>query len=146
MSVPRRRFPIPLALAWALLGLAGAGAQEKSGKAFGRPHIDAVKGEVKVLKDAEVVDFGKVVYKGRIDLNPTLKRIREGQALRHRNDGAIFLNKEGKLPRHKDREYYREFVVKMKGLPFPGPTRLIIGKKGEVYFTGDHYKSFVRVQ
>jgi len=142
----RRLCALILTLAWALLALAGASAQVKTEKKFGRPHIDAVKGDVKVLDNVKIIDFGKVVYKGRLDLNPTLKRIREGKATRHRNDGTFFLNKEGRLPRQKDREYYREFVVEMKGVSFPGPQRLIIGKKGEVHFTGDHYKTFTRVR
>jgi filamentous hemagglutinin len=144
MSELRRRFASILTLAWAVLVLPGASAQKDSD--FGRPHIDAVKGDVKVLTDARVVDFGKVIYKGKIDLNPTLKRIREGKSARHRNDGAIFLNREGKLPKKRDREYYREFVLKKKDLPFPGPQRVIVGKEGEVYFTGDHYKTFTRVR
>jgi filamentous hemagglutinin len=144
MSVPRLCAKI-LSLVWLLLLLPTAPAQNKTDRNFGRPQIDAVKGEVKVLTDVEIIDFGKVIYKGRLDLNPTLKRIRDGKATRHRNDGAIFQNREGKLPR-KDRDYYREFVVEKKGLPFPGPQRVIIGKKGEVYFTGDHYKTYTRVR
>jgi hypothetical protein len=145
MSKPRLCAAL-LSLAWALLAPAAAPGEGKPYKTFGRPHIDAVTGEAKVLSDARVVDFGKVVYQGRIDVNPTLKRIREGKRLEHRNDGTIFRNREGKLPRHKDRDYYREFVMKMKGVPFPGPVRVVIGKKGEVYFTGDHYKTFTRVR
>jgi filamentous hemagglutinin len=34
----------------------------------------------------------------------------------------------------------------MKKTPFPGPQRVVIGKKGEVYYTGDHYNTFTRVR
>ena len=112
---------------------------------FGRPHITAVKGPVKIIARAQVKNFGKTIYRGRIDINPTLKRIRAGRRLRHRNDGAYFQNRERRLPRKTDRKYYREFVHKMKGFPFPGPQRVIIGKSGEVYYTPDHYRSFTRV-
>jgi filamentous hemagglutinin len=135
-----------LALAGCLISARPGLGQAKPDERFGRPHIDAVKGEVDVLKDAKVVDFGRVIYKGKIDLNPTLERIREGKKLDHRNDGAIFRNREGKLPRQRDPNYYREFVLKMKGIPFPGPQRVILGKKGEVYYTGDHYNSFKKVR
>src|SRR5438270_175680 len=111
MSQPCQRCALILSLAWVLLALAGSSAQTRTDKNFGRPHIDAVTGDVKVLEDAKVVDFGKVIYRGKIDVNPTLKRIREGRKTRHRNDGVIFFNKEGKLPKQKDREYYREFVL-----------------------------------
>ncbi len=142
---PRLAGALVLAL-FAFSGALAGGKVERAGKTFGRPHIDAVPGEVKELTGARVIDFGEVVYKGKVDLNPTLKRIRSGKALKHRNDGAIFLNKEGRLPRQKDRDYYREFVHPIKGIKLPGPCRVVIGKKGEVYWTGDHYKSFTRVR
>ncbi len=112
---------------------------------FGKPQIDAVKGEVPVVPKVRVVDFGKTIYDGPMDVNPTLNRIRRGQRLKSRNDGAIFANREKRLPRTPDREYYREFVHRMNRMPFPGPQRVILGKGGEVFYTGDHYFSFVRV-
>jgi ribonuclease T1 len=120
-------------------------AQEPGTPTFGRPQIEAVTSPAEVLKNAEVVDFGKVIFTGRMDVNPTLERVRMGNALEHRNDGAIFQNRERKLP-SRGRGYYREFIVAMKGVPFPGPVRVIVGLKGEVFFTGDHYKSFTRVR
>jgi hypothetical protein len=132
-----------LALAALLGGRAAAGKAERT---FGRPQIDAVTTPAKVLANGKVVNFGKVVYKGRIDVNPTLERIRAGKKLDHRNDGAIFRNRERQLPGQRDRNYYREFVVHFKGTPFPGPQRVILGKKGEVYYTGDHYKSFTQLR
>ena len=113
---------------------------------FGRPQIDAVDGPAKIIAPAKVVHFGRTIFEGKIDVNPTLDRIRAGDSLNHANDGAVFRNFEGRLPKQKDREYYREFVHQMMGLPFPGPQRVIIGKGGEVYYTGDHYDSFTRVR
>ena len=57
-----------------------------------------------------------------------------------------FRNFEGLLPKQKDRDYYREFVHRMKGLPFPGPQRVVIGKNGAVWYTGNHYASFTQVR
>jgi hypothetical protein len=35
----------------------------------------------------------------------------------------------------------------MKTKPrFPGPQRVVIGKKGEVFYSGDHYASWKRVR
>lgn len=147
MKAPVRRAGQALAvLALAVMAVAGTNAQEKTRPTFGRPQIDEVTSAAKVLDDAEVVNFGKVIFKGKIDINPNLERIKAGKALKHPNDGAIFQNREGRVPRNKDKDYYREFVQEMKGVPFPGPLRVIIGKKGEVYFTGDHYQSFTRVR
>src|SRR5262245_24760132 len=68
-------------------------------RSFGRPHIDAVKTDAKVLKDGRVVSYGKTFYRGEIDVNTTLERVRKGKKLDHRNDGAFFRNREGKLPK-----------------------------------------------
>jgi hypothetical protein len=112
---------------------------------FGRPHIDSVLGPARMLWDARIIDYGRKVYEGPIDVNPTLDRIRAGAQLDHVNDGAYFRNFEGLLPKHKDPEYFREFVHVMKGMPIPGPQRVVIGKRGEVYYSGDHYASFTQV-
>jgi filamentous hemagglutinin len=124
-------------------------APSRSPDNFGEPQISRVKGAVKVLPRVEVVNFDNVVYRGRMDINPTLDRIRAGNSLDHPNDGAIFLNRERRLPVKSNRNYYREFVhwprPPIKGVRFPGPQRVIIGLGGEVYYTGDHYSSFTRV-
>jgi len=135
-----------IVLASALLPGTGATGQGKTDPKFGRPHIDAVTGPAKILDNAKVIDFGKVIYEGKMDVNPTLERIKAGKSLKHHNDGAIFGNRERRLPKNSDSEFYREFVHQMKGLPFPGPQRVIISKKGDVYYTGDHYHSFTRVR
>jgi filamentous hemagglutinin len=133
-------------LASAVLALAAAPGADKADKTFGKPHIDAVTTPAKALENAKVINFGKVIYQGKVDVNTTLERVRAGKKLDHRNDGAIFRNREKALPAQRDRDYYREFVHQVKGLPFPGPQRVIVGKKGEVYYTGDHYSSFTRVR
>ena len=88
---------------------------------------------------------GKVVYRGAIDLAPTLKRIAEGDKLSHRNDGTIFQNRERRLPKQSN-GYYHEWVHPTQGLAGPGPQRVITGEKGEVYYTPDHYQSFQRIK
>lgn len=88
---------------------------------------------------------GKLIYTGPIDLQPTLDRIKNGERNRHRNDGAVFQNREGKLPR-KQAGYYHEYVVPTPGESGPGPQRLIQGATDEIYYTADHYKSFQRVK
>jgi len=113
-------------------------------KAFGQPQISTVTGTVPVLHNAHVINFGKEIYVGDIDVNVTLDRIRSGKHVSEPHDGAVFNNRERRLP-VKDRAWYREFVHAPKGFPFPGPQRVILGKSGEVYYTGDHYKSFTKV-
>lgn len=112
---------------------------------FGQPHIGAVTSPIPVLEDVRVLDFGREVYRGKMDLNPTIERIRKGEVLQHRNDGGFFRNRERLLPQKSDREFYREFVQPKFSPKFPGPQRVVIGKDGSVWYTGDHYESFVKV-
>ncbi|MFC3453153.1 ribonuclease domain-containing protein [Amycolatopsis speibonae] len=61
-----------------------------------------------------------------------------------RNDDVTFQNREKVLPA-KDSGYYREYTVKTPGSPDRGAKRLVTGTGKELYYTEDHYKSFVVV-
>jgi len=92
---------------------------------------------------------GNVVYRGDIDLKPTVERIVAGRKLRFSNDGSTFQNREGRLPR-KPSGYYREWVVPTPGEDGPGPQRMVTGdhvdeKPGEFWYTPDHYRTFQRL-
>lgn len=82
------------------------------------------------------------VLEGTVDLKPTLDRIASGQKFPHRNDGSIFRNDQGLLPKQVQ-GYYREFVHPTPGVSGSGPQRIITGQGGELYYTPDHYKTFV---
>ena len=71
-------------------------------------------------------------------------RIQHGGPFPYRQDGAVFGNREGRLP-ERPPGYYREYTVPTPGEPDRGPCRLITGRSGELYYTGDHYRSFVVV-
>jgi len=107
----------------------------------------------------QVYNYGRLVYSGPIDVTPTLERIRAGCRIpSEKHDGDFFsfrnFGEMSNVPR-KGNYYYREFVVwpsiditndtydpsqrAFGVVPFPGPMRLLIGRGGEVYFTGDHY-------
>jgi ribonuclease T1 len=60
------------------------------------------------------------------------------------NDGKVFGNREGLLP-DQDRGYYHEYTVETPGSDDRGARRLVTGEADEVYYTGDHYESFVKV-
>lgn len=70
----------------------------------------------------------------------------EGVAQGGRQGGAkgIFMNAEGRLPR-EPRGYWVESDVWPKSGPRDAE-RLIFGRKREVYWTRDHYESFVRLR
>lgn len=59
-------------------------------------------------------------------------------------DGSVFGNYEGLLP---DRQmgYYLEYTVQLPGESTRGAHRFVTGQDGEVYWTDDHYASFMVV-
>ncbi|MGP4016391.1 ribonuclease domain-containing protein [Saccharopolyspora sp. 5N708] len=59
-------------------------------------------------------------------------------------DGVVFGNREGVLPR-QDPGYYHEYTVPTPGSSDRGARRLVTGAHSELYYTGDHYESFVVV-
>jgi ribonuclease T1 len=87
---------------------------------------------------------GNVVFRGNIDLQPTLERIAANRKLRFSNDGSVFENRERRLPRQNS-GYYHEWVVPTPGERGPGPQRLVVGAQGDVWYTADHYRTFRRI-
>ena len=115
-------------------------ADEPGGEARGtKPATTRIKNQVIRNQD------GTVVYRGTIDLQPTLDRIERGGRNSHRNDGSTFQNRERKLPA-KPQGYYKEYVHPTPGIGGPGPQRVIVGEKGDVWYTADHYKTFQRIR
>jgi guanyl-specific ribonuclease Sa len=45
----------------------------------------------------------------------------------------------------KDSGYYREYTVRTPGSDDRGPRRMVTGQGRELYYTEDHYRSFVVV-
>jgi ribonuclease T1 len=74
----------------------------------------------------------------------TLALIKAGGPFPHRQDGRVFGNREGLLPR-KQRDYYREYTVKTPAARDRGARRIVAGRGGEYYYTDDHYRSFRRI-
>ncbi|MFE3453685.1 ribonuclease domain-containing protein [Nonomuraea sp. NPDC059194] len=63
----------------------------------------------------------------------------------YRRDGVVFQNRERLLPPQK-RGYYHEYTVPTPGSRDRGARRLVTGSDvDELYYTGDHYRSFVVV-
>lgn len=74
----------------------------------------------------------------------TIQLINRGGPFPYKKDGTIFGNRERRLPQ-KPGGYYKEYTVPTPGLRSRGARRLVSGQGGELYYTGDHYRSFVRV-
>jgi ribonuclease T1 len=71
----------------------------------------------------------------------TLELIRKKGPYPYAKDGAVFGNREGRLPKQK-RGYYREYTVKTPGERTRGARRIVSGAAGERWYTADHYASF----
>ncbi|MEO6154116.1 MAG: ribonuclease domain-containing protein [Thermomonas sp.] len=73
----------------------------------------------------------------------TIALIQRGGPFPHRQDGGVFGNREGHLPR-KPRDWYHEYTVDTPGLSHRGLRRIITGGNPPQawYYTSDHYDSF----
>ncbi len=81
------------------------------------------------------------------EAHATLDRIARGGPFEHSQDGAVFGNYEGLLPK-QPRGYYHEYTVKTPGARNRGARRIITGGTPPVawYYTDDHYRSFRRLE
>lgn len=74
----------------------------------------------------------------------TVALIQKGGPFPYARDGAIFSNREGRLPKRK-RGYYHEYTVPTPGARDRGARRIVAGQGGQLYYTDDHYRSFRRI-
>lgn len=107
---------------------------------------------IRFIDNVNVVDIKTGErFTGTVDLKPTLDRIINGEKYPHRNDGSIFQNRPDKLTGEtglppQPLGYYKEYVHPTPNIQGPGPQRIITGEKGEIYYTNDHYKTFIRIK
>ncbi|MVO86180.1 ribonuclease [Streptomyces sp. p1417] len=72
----------------------------------------------------------------------TLKLIDRGGPYPYPQDGTVFQNREGILPKQSN-GYYHEYTVKTPGSSHRGARRIVTGDRSqEDYYTADHYRSF----
>ncbi len=79
-----------------------------------------------------------------IEAHKTLSLIKKDGPFPYQRDGATFGNFERRLPQ-KERGYYKEYTVPTPGVRDRGARRIVAGRKGEFYFTDDHYQTFRRI-
>ena len=132
---PRRTQP-PLTLLLAflaalMLGLAGCGSSSSKGSASAAD-----------LKPAGMATIAESSLPA--EARDVIKRIDDGGSFQYRQDGVTFQNRERRLPSEPS-GYYREYTVATPGAADRGARRLILGRQGELYYSPDHYKSFLWV-
>ena len=79
----------------------------------------------------------------------TLHRIVDGGPFTHRQDGAVFGNRERALPT-RPRGFYREYTVDTPGARDRGARRIVCGgaqprNPETCFYSGDHYATFRRI-
>jgi ribonuclease T1 len=74
-----------------------------------------------------------------------LALVKKGGPFPYAKDGAVFGNREGRLPAKK-RGYYREYTVKTPGERTRGKRRIVAGRDGDYWYTDDHYATFRRIR
>jgi len=75
----------------------------------------------------------------------TLALVKKGGPFPYAKDGAVFGNREGRLPRKKH-GYYREYTVKTPGERTRGKRRIVAGRDADYWYTDDHYATFRRIR
>ena len=141
---PRRRITIAL-VGLIVLVLAGWLVKDLSGGS-GRPAPTTVtstaSGSVPGASSGLPVKALSSLPKEAAD---TWKLIQQGGPFPYpRNDGVVFHNNGNVLPRNKD-GYYHEYTVDTPGAKNRATRRLITGSQRELYYTDDHYDSFIVV-
>jgi ribonuclease T1 len=91
-----------------------------------------------VIVDIEATSLPK-------EARDALLLIQRGGPYPYAKDGAVFGNREGRLPKQA-RGYYHEYTVKTPGERTRGAKRIVAGKGGEYYYSEDHYNSFRRIR
>ena len=122
----------------------GIGVASTVGVSFANG-INPLNGRVIPMKTELSTRFITTAEGVNIDLQPKLDRIASGGKFPHRNDGSIFMNKEGLLPK-QNTGFYREFVHPVPSVSGPGLMRVVVGQGGGMWFTTDHYKSFIPIR
>ena len=79
-----------------------------------------------------------------VEAQTTLKLIKRGGPFPYPRDGIVFKNYEGQLPTRAS-GYYHEYTVPTPGLTNRGAQRIIIGRRGELYYTNNHYRTFMEI-
>jgi ribonuclease T1 len=97
-------------------------------------------------REASVAEAGLPFHDAELEgrVKQTLDDIEAG-VTRYPQDGTVFQNREGLLPKEGP-GYYTEYTVENPAYTNRGVERLVVGATGDVYYTPDHYGTFVRIR
>jgi ribonuclease T1 len=89
-------------------------------------------------------DLVQLPAEERQAVDATVALLKAGGPFPYGKDGSDFSNREGRLPQ-QDSGYYREYTVPTPSSPDRGARRIVSGRGGELYYTRDHYQTFLRI-
>lgn len=89
-------------------------------------------------------DFAQLPHEERQAIYDTVALIKASGPFPYGKDGSVFSNREGRLPQ-QDSGYYHEYTVPTPSSPDRGARRIVSGRAGELYYTRDHYQTFLRI-
>ncbi len=96
------------------------------------------------VKNVKIIDeAGTIIYEGERDLKSEIEDLVSGKL----SIRDTFKNKEGFLPKKND-GYYIEYEIKSTPnwkKTSATPERFIVGGDGEIYYTSNHYLTFVNL-
>lgn len=132
---------------WVLLVAAALAACAQAAVSPSTPSATAIR-QTRAAKTTTPVAESALDQVSARDLPPevasTLALIAQGGPFPYDRDGVTFQNRERLLPR-KPQGYYHEYTVPTPGEDDRGPRRIVTGEQGEIYYTADHYASFIEV-
>jgi ribonuclease T1 len=112
-----------------------------SGLLMGLPqaqaHAHHAHGDALAVQSVEVAELPS-------EVRETLHLIQQGGPFPYPRDGVVFSNREHMLPQ-QPRGYYHEYTVKTPGARNRGARRIVCGPLTECYYSGDHYRTFLRI-
>ncbi|MCW2529899.1 MAG: hypothetical protein JWM76_4759 [Pseudonocardiales bacterium] len=148
MPAPRRtRRPLVALIALLLiLGIGYAVQATRDGGGTSQPSTSQSPGPTSPAPSANVSTTNGAVALSTLpaQARTTVGLIKSKGPFPYSQDGVVFRNAEGHLPK-KATSYYHEYTVVTPGESDRGARRIITGSSGEFYYTADHYDSFVRV-
>ncbi|MCE9574347.1 MAG: hypothetical protein K8W52_14465 [Deltaproteobacteria bacterium] len=106
-----------------------------------QPHVEAPRPAPEAGLDlASIADRDE-----RVAVAAVAAAIDAGTGFRYHKDGSVWQNRERRLPARPG-GYYREYTVDTPGEGDRGARRIIGGQAGELFYTRDHYRSFVSIR
>ncbi len=146
-SIRRTRRPL-LALVGLVAALVVGYVVNSTGSDSGRPRTSPPTVSSSLHSSGSVSASGDEVALSALPAQAaqTVALIRAGGPFPYpHNDGVVFHNFEHVLPAEAD-GYYHEYTVPTPGSDDRGARRIVTGKDGVFYYTGDHYDSFEQIE